>query len=110
MLFNFPKDVFFEVLYKCEPSTIACLLCTCKLFIQTLDEGFWERYLNILYGKEFWEKANKRTYKYSLPYVSKYHEFQRLKRFESSYKAVTWSNEDYYNVWECQEKKHKRSF
>jgi hypothetical protein len=82
------------------------LMCTTKILTTKLDERFWENYCNKLYSPEFWHRAILESP--ALPYISMYHEFQRLKQFEHSQLPKVWKNEDYYSWWNlC--KKSKRT-
>jgi hypothetical protein len=75
------------------------LLCTNSSLIKKFDETFWTQYLHILYGEEFWIRANNRPRSTSQPLISMYHEFQRLKNFEYNQLPDIWTNEKYYKWW-----------
>lgn len=104
MLFSLPPDLFTSVLYECAPNTIGKLLCTSKAFIQYTDEQFWQMYCYKLYTPEFWIRAECESH--ADPYISMYHEFQRLKQFEYSQYPAIWKCEDYYSWWKlCKKSK-----
>ena len=78
-----------------------------------LSDDFYKHFAFKLYGKEFWELANMRDPRVSMPRKTFLEELRRLEAFQSNYvkiHKIRCSNKEFYNFWVTVEPELEKSY
>tara|TARA_B100000424_G_scaffold135867_1_gene103073 strand:- start:263 stop:613 length:351 start_codon:yes stop_codon:yes gene_type:complete len=97
-----PNELLLLIGYNLDFKSILSFLSINKNNFQIYDLNFFENLAYKYYGKEFWEKANKRPL-YSSNLLTNYKlELIRIENFQQNLDNLNinrWRKKDFYNYW-----------
>ena len=101
------KDIFEKICMYLDHKSLIFYICTSKQNLEfSKNEVFWIQYCNTYWGCDFWEIAKLRPFSSAKHYISMYHEFQRLAKFENCINNKEVLTFDYYkSMWNTLDKK-----